>query len=122
MDLTTWTPEQIITLAGIIFGFLGTAVLTVIGWLFVSQKNKAETAAIYQDIAHQAAEKERQQNLKIETLSKEIEDLKKENKLVNAENSSLKKQFSELKVQYDEQAVELQNLREEVAVLRSKRK
>jgi len=122
MDLSTWTPEQIITLAGIIFGFLSTAVLTVVGWLFVSQKNKAETAAIYQDIAHQAVEKERQQNEKIEFLTKEVEDLREENRRVNNENVKLRTQFSELKVQYDEQANELQSLREEIVVLRNKRK
>lgn len=129
MDFTNWTPEQIITLAGIIAGFLSTGLLTIAGWFFVASKNRAETGKakaeaglIYQQMANESAVRDAQNDKRIQDLEKNIENLKKENKLVNDENSRLRREFAELKVQYDEQAIELQNLREEIAVLRNKRK
>jgi uncharacterized protein YlxW (UPF0749 family) len=125
----TWTPEQIINLAAIIFGFLGTVVLTVGGWFFVARLNQAQTAKakaeaekIYQEIAHQAAEHEAKLNERILTLEKQVGELKKTNEAKETENSELRRQLAELKVQYDEQALELSGLREEVQLLRTRRK
>ena len=129
MDFTNWTPEQIITLAGIIAGFFSTGLLTIFGWFFVASKNKAETnkakaeaGLIYQQMANESAKRDAENDKRIHELEQKIEALQKENKFVNDENSNLRLALAELKVQYDEQAVELQNLRDEIAVLRNKRK
>lgn len=143
----TWTPEQILEALKIVFTFLGTAIITVGGWFFVAKLNKANTekakaeaAAIYQDMATQAAERERQLSERLvqfekdatvreDLLNKRIEELDKALNLVKEalvekvkENSDLQRQIAELRVQTDEQAQEIIDLREEVNTLRAKRK
>ena len=143
----TWTPELILEALKIVFTFLGTAIITVGGWFVVAKLNKANTekataeaAAIYQDMASQAAERERQllerlsQSEKDATvrevlLVKRIEVLDKDLNLVKEalvekvkENSDLQRQIAELKVQTDEQAQEITELREELQAFRLKRK
>lgn len=125
----TWTPDQLLTLASIIFGFLGTALLAIGGWVVTTKLNKAntdkakaETIAIYQKMLQESAERE-------EALTKRVNDVEKNlEKVQNAldekikENSNLQRQIAELKIQTDEQAQEITDLREEVNTLRAKRK
>ena len=124
-----WTPDQLLTLASIIFGFLGTAFLAIGGWIVTTKLNKAntdkakaETIAIYQNMLQESAERE-------EALTKRVNDV--EHNLIKVqdalaekikENSNLQRQIAELKIQTDEQAQEITDLREEVNTLRTKRK
>ncbi len=124
----TWTPEQILEALKIVFTFFGTALLTVGGWFVVSKLNKANTekakaeaAAIYQEMAKHAAEREVVLLQRIETLDKDLSDVKEALTQKVEENSDLQRQIAELKVQTDEQAQEINDLREEVNTLRAKR-
>lgn len=129
MDFSNWTPEQIITLAGIIFGFMSTSLLAVGGWVVVSKLNKANTAkakaetiVIYQNMLQESAERERELVERVNSLEK---DLTKVHEMLAdkvKENSSLQRQLAELKVQSDEQAQQITTLTEELQTLRNKRK
>jgi len=129
MDLSNWTPEQILQALGIIFTFLGTALLTIGGWVVVAKLNKANTdkakaeaAQIYQDMANQAAERERKLLLQIEELHTEVQTMKDTIAEKDKENTKLRTEVANLRVQTDVQAQEILNLREEVQTLRLKRK
>lgn len=129
MDLSNWTPEQILQALGIIFTFLGTALLTIGGWVVVAKLNKANTdkakaeaAQIYQDMANQAAERERKLLLQIEELHTEVQTMKDTIAKKDKENTKLRTEVANLRVQTDVQAQEILNLREEVQTLRLKRK
>lgn len=125
----TWTPDQLLTLASIIFGFLGTALLAIGGWVVTTKLNKAntdkakaETIAIYQKMLQESAERE-------EALTKRVNDVEQNLEKVQhalaekiQENSELQRQIAELKVQTDVQAQEITDLREEINTLRAKRK
>lgn len=129
MDLSNWTPAQILQALGIIFTFLGTAIITVGGWIVVAKLNKAntdkakaETSAIYQDMATQAAAREEKLVKRISDLEGQIKTMKATIEEKDKENSTLRKLVAELKVQTDEQAQEILTLREEIQTLRNKRK
>jgi septal ring factor EnvC (AmiA/AmiB activator) len=125
----TWTPEQVLALASIVFGFMGTALLAIGGWVVTTKLNKAntekakaETIAIYQKMLQESAERE-------EALTKRVNDVEQNLEKVQhalaekiEENSNLQRQIAELKVQTDEQAQEITDLREEINTLRAKRK
>lgn len=125
----TLTPEQLLTLASIIFGFLGSALLAIGGWVVVSKLNKAntekakaETIAIYQDILKESAHREEELTKRVNLLEHEIVIVQEALAGKIKENSDLQRQIAELKVQTDEQAQEITELRDEVNTLRAKRK
>lgn len=125
----TWTPEQLLTLASIIFGFLGSALLAIGGWVVVSKLNKAntekakaETIAIYQEMLKESAHREEELTKRVNDVEQNLEKVQHALAKKIEENSNLQRQIAELKVQTDEQAQEITNLREEINTLRAKRK
>lgn len=125
----TWTPEQIITLAGIIFGFISTALITIGGWFVVSKLNKANTEkakgeaiAIYQKMLNESAKREQEMTERIDVLQHDLEKMQELLATKTEENSRLRRELSEFKVQIDEQANEIVTLREELQALRLKKK
>jgi chromosome segregation ATPase len=125
----TWTPEQLLTLASIIFGFLGSALLAIGGWVVVSKLNKAntekakaETIAIYQEMLKESAHREEELTKRVNDVEQNLEKVQHALAEKIEENSNLQRQIAELKVQTDEQAQEITDLREEINTLRAKRK
>lgn len=125
----TWTPDQLLTLASIIFGFLGTALLAIGGWVVTTKLNKAntdkakaETIAIYQKMLQESAEREEQLTKRVNDVEQNLEKVQHALAEKIQENSDLQRQIAELKIQTDEQAQEITDLREEVNTLRAKRK
>jgi len=125
----TWTPEQIITALSIVAGLLGSALLTVGGWLVVSKLNKAntekakaETVAIYQDMLNESADREKKLVDRVYALERDTENLKNLLFEKQQENSLLREQFDELKKQSDVQADKIIELESELNALRLKRK
>ncbi len=125
----TWTPEQIITALSIIAGLFGTTLLTVGGWLVVSKLNKAntekakaETVAIYQNMLNESAEREKLLVDRVYALERDTEKLKNLLFEKTEENKLLRDQFDKLKRQSDEQESKIIDLQSEVDTLRLKRK
>lgn len=124
-----WTPEQIITALSIIAGLFGSTLLTVGGWLVVSKLNKAntdkakaETVAIYQQMLNESADRESHLVDRVYALERDTEKLKILLGEKQAENSLLREQFNKLKKQSDEQAEQIVGLQTEIDTLRMKRK
>mgnify|MGYP006935515205 CR=1 FL=1 len=125
----TWTPEQIITALSIVAGLIGSTILTIGGWLVVSKLNKAntekakaETVAIYQDMLNESAEREKKLVDRVYALERDTEKLKTLLVEKQAENSLLREQFDALKKQSDQQANQIVELQSEIDTLRLKRK
>ncbi len=128
----TWTPDQIITLAQVIFGGL----LTIGGWFFVSKLNrantekaKAEAGTIYQKMANDAAENDRKQHEEIEALKTRIDSLQETVKQLTETNRKKDlriEELNDLSVDQEKRIQELERsnklLEEEIQTLRMKRK
>lgn len=115
-------------LASIIFGFLGSALLAIGGWVVTTKLNKAntekakaETIEIYQEILKESAHHEEELTKRVNDLEHSLEKIQGDLTEKIRENSDLQRQIAELKIQTDEQAQEITDLREEVNTLRAKR-
>lgn len=124
----TWTPDQLLMLASIIFGFLGSALLAIGGWVVTTKLNKAntekakaETIEIYQEMLKESAHREEELTKRVNDLEHSLEKIQGDLTEKIRENSDLQRQIAELKIQTDEQAQEITDLREEVNTLRAKR-
>ena len=125
----TWTPEQVLALASIIFGFMDTALLAIGGWVVTTKLNKAntekakaETITLYQEMLKESAKSEIELTKRVFLLEHEIAIVQEALAGKIRENSDLQRQIAELRVQTDEQAQEIIDLREELNTLRAKRK
>ena len=125
----TWTPEQVLALASIVFGLMGTALLAIGGWVVTTKLNKAntekakaETITLYQEMLKESAKSEIELTKRVFLLEHEIAIVQEALAGKIRENSDLQRQIAELRVQTDEQAQEITDLREEVNTLRAKRK
>lgn len=125
----TWTPEQIITALSIVAGLIGSTMLTIGGWLVVSRLNKAntekakaETVAIYQEMLNESVEREKKLVDRVYALERDTEKLKTLLVEKQNENAQLQKQFDLLKEQSDVQADKIVELEAELNALRLKRK
>lgn len=124
-----FTPDQIISLVGIIVGGLLSGTLTIGGWFVVSRLNKANTekargeaATIYQKMAGEAAQREEKYQSEISDLRNTVENL--ENTVADLKETNKKKDL--LIADQEKRIGELErsnsNLELEIQALHNKRK
>lgn len=126
------TVSELIQLIGVIASALiafGGLILTIGGWFVVSKLNKAnaekakaEASAIYQDMANQAAIREKELLIKISEVEKANGKLQLEVKKMAEAIAVKDKIILELQAQSEAQATEILQLKDEIHVLQLKRK
>lgn len=126
------TASELIQLIGVIasvFIAVGGLVLTIGGWFVVSKLNKANTdkakaeaATIYQDMANQSAQREKELLDKVLEVQKANAELKSEVKKMGEAIATKDKIILELQTKSEAQAIEINKLQDEIHVLQLKRK